>query len=67
MPLAYGLVPPVREAAAYANLVADIRSRGYHLSTGAIGTKQLLPVLTEHGDGELAYTIATQTSYPSWG
>jgi alpha-L-rhamnosidase len=67
MPLAYGLVPTDREEAVYANLVADIRSRGDHLNTGAIGTKQLLPVLTEHGDGELAYTIATQTTYPSWG
>jgi alpha-L-rhamnosidase len=47
--------------------VAHIRSRGDHLNTGAIGTKQLLPVLTEHGDGDLAYTIATQTTYPSWG
>jgi alpha-L-rhamnosidase len=67
MPLAYGLVPADREAAVYANLVADIRSRGDHLDTGAIGTKQLLPVLTEHGDGDLAYAIATQTTYPSWG
>ena len=67
MPLAYGLVPADREAAVYANLVADIRSRGDHLDTGAIGTKQLLPVLTEHGDVDLAYAIATQTTYPSWG
>jgi hypothetical protein len=67
MPLAYGLVPADREAEVYANLVADIRSRENHLDTGAIGTKQLLPVLTEHGDGELAYALATQTTYPSWG
>jgi len=67
MPIAYGLVPADREDAVYANLVADIRSRGNHLDTGAIGTKQLLPVLTEHGDGDLAYTLATQTTYPSWG
>jgi alpha-L-rhamnosidase len=67
MPLAYGLVPADHEAAVYANLVADIRSRGNHLDTGAIGTKQILPVLTEHGDVDLAYAIATQTTYPSWG
>lgn len=67
MPLAYGLVPADREEAVYANLVADIRARGDHLNTGAIGTKQLLPVLTERGDVELAYTLATQTTYPSWG
>lgn len=67
MPLAYGLVPADREEAVYANLVADIRSRGDQLDTGAIGTKQVLPVLTERGDVELAYAIATQTTYPSWG
>src|SRR6185436_12310123 len=37
------------------------------LNTGAIGTKYLLPVLTERGDVDLAYTIATQMTYPSWG
>jgi alpha-L-rhamnosidase len=67
MPLAYGLVPTGHEDAVYRNLVADITSRGNHLNTGAIGTKQLLPVLTERGDVDLAYTIATQTTYPSWG
>ena len=67
MPLAYGLVPADREDAVYANLVADIRGRGDHLNTGAIGTKLLLPVLTQRGDIELAYTLATQTTYPSWG
>jgi hypothetical protein len=36
-------------------------------NTGATGTKLLLPVLTEHGDIDLAYEIATQTTYPSWG
>ena len=67
MPLAYGLVPAGHEDAVYGNLVADIRARDNHLNTGAIGTKQLLPVLTEHGDVDLAYTLATQTTYPSWG
>ena len=67
VPLSYGLVPTGHEDAVYKNLVADIHSHGDHLNTGAIGTKQLLPVLTEHGDVDLAYKIATQTSYPSWG
>lgn len=65
--LYYGLVPAGHETAVYGNLIADIRGRGNHLNTGAIGTKMLLPVLTTHGDIDLAYTIATQTTYPSWG
>lgn len=67
IPLAYGLVPESRSAQVYANLVADIRSRGTHLNTGSIGTRLILPVLTAHGDGDLAYALATQTTYPSWG
>ncbi|XVQ11559.1 family 78 glycoside hydrolase catalytic domain [Spirillospora sp. CA-255316] len=65
--LAYGLVPRDRQNAVVANLVKDIVGRGVDLTTGAIGTKLLLPVLTEHGHGDLAYRLATQTDYPSWG
>ena len=32
-----------------------------------LGTKYLLPVLTEHGHADLAQRLATQTKYPSWG
>ncbi|MFJ3779039.1 family 78 glycoside hydrolase catalytic domain [Streptomyces sp. NPDC090075] len=67
VPLAFGLVPAGHEEAVLANLVADLTARGHRLDTGAIGTKLLLPVLTEHGLGELAYRIASQTQYPSWG
>ncbi len=65
--LFYGLVPAEHERAVYVNLIADIHGRGDHLNTGAIGTKMLLHVLTAHGDTDLAYRIATQTTYPSWG
>lgn len=67
LPLAYGLVPPGREDEVLANLVADIRQRGTDLNTGSIGTKLLLPTLTRFGQGQLAYELATQTDYPSWG
>ncbi len=32
-----------------------------------MGTKYLLPVLTRLGSSDLAYELATQTTYPSWG
>jgi alpha-L-rhamnosidase len=67
MALAFGLVPPEREDAVVQRLVRDIHERGDHLNTGAIGTQFLLPVLTDHGHGDLAYRIATQRTYPSWG
>ena len=50
-----------------ANLVKDIEDRGVHLNTGALGTKIILPVLTDLGYGDLAYDIATNPTYPGWG
>ncbi len=67
IPLAYGLVPEEKAEAVLAQLVKDIKSHGDDLGTGSIGTKQLLPVLTRMGRGQLAYRLATQTDYPSWG
>ncbi|MFJ1812367.1 MULTISPECIES: family 78 glycoside hydrolase catalytic domain [unclassified Streptomyces] len=65
--LAYGLVPRGHQDAVFANLLRDVVDRGARLNTGATGTKLLLPVLTEHGRGDLAYRVAAQTEYPSWG
>lgn len=50
-----------------ANLVRDVKERGYHLTTGNLCTKYLLETLTENGEVETAYKIATQVTYPSWG
>jgi alpha-L-rhamnosidase len=38
-----------------------------HLTTGFIGAKYLFPALTKIGRSDLAYDVATQTDYPSWG
>ncbi len=67
IPLMFGLVPPDSVDAVVANLVADIRARGDHLNTGALGTSVLLRALTAHGHADVAHAIATQRSYPSWG
>lgn len=66
--LAMDLVPPEHRATVLQGLVDSIRERyGGHLATGFIGTRFLLDTLTRYGQGELAYTIATQRTYPSWG
>jgi alpha-L-rhamnosidase len=49
------------------NLVTDVKSHGYHLTTGNLCTKYLLETLTENGYPEIAFKIATQETYPSWG
>lgn len=66
--LAFGLTPDEETTAAVAaRLAADVEDRGYHLDTGVLGTKYLLPVLTEHGYADVAVRLAEQTTYPSWG
>jgi alpha-L-rhamnosidase len=68
LPLAFGLVPAGHEKAVFANLVDNIMNRcGGHLATGLIGGQWLMRVLTDGGRPDVAYTIATQRTYPSWG
>lgn len=68
LPLAFGIVPAKHEDAVAANLADNVmETHNGHLNTGLHGTKYLLPVLSEYGYHEAAYTVATQTDYPSWG
>ncbi|KAJ7698322.1 bacterial alpha-L-rhamnosidase-domain-containing protein [Mycena rosella] len=66
--LAFDLTPNATSAQVVADsVVADVTARGGHLNTGALSTKQILPMLTAHGHGDTALALAEQTSYPSWG
>ena len=68
LPLASGMAPSDKARAVFETLVRDVEvEKDRHLNTGIVGTKYLLPVLSEHGRPDLAYAVATQTSYPSWG
>lgn len=62
-----GVVPESRRGRVLANLVKDVEAHDGHLTTGNLCTKYLLEVLTENGHADLAFRIATQESYPSWG
>ena len=44
-----------------------IHRQGDTLTTGFIGVRFLLPVLSEIGETELAYKLMKNTEYPSWG
>ncbi len=48
------------------NLLNALKRKNYHLSTGFVGVRYLLPVLCELGETELAYSLLTLTDYPSW-
>ncbi|MGQ9853312.1 MAG: family 78 glycoside hydrolase catalytic domain [Candidatus Oleimicrobiaceae bacterium] len=68
LPLFLHMVPNEKKAAVMSKLVHDIvHDHDCHLDTGILGTCYLLDVLTDNGQAELAYTLATQESYPSWG
>lgn len=63
-----GLVPKDQQGRVVGNLTRDIEYRhDTHVTTGFIGVKSLFPVLTQAGRSDLAYELATQTTYPSWG
>jgi len=68
LPLAFGLVPDEYKTNVFARLVEKITvESGNHLGTGLIGGHYLMRVLCDNGRPDLAYAIATQTTYPSWG
>ncbi|KAJ7108127.1 bacterial alpha-L-rhamnosidase-domain-containing protein [Mycena epipterygia] len=66
--LAFNLTQDNITAQAVADSVAaDVASRGMHLNTGALSSKYLLPMLTAYGYIDTAFTLAEQTTFPSWG
>ncbi len=68
MALYLDLVPKDKRGAVAGNLTNDIvYGHNTHLTTGFIGVKYLMPALTEIGRADLAYELASQTTYPSWG
>jgi len=64
--LSFNLLPGTVRVQAEKWLVEDIKNRGWHLSTGFIGTTFLMPALTAAGRGDVAYRLLLQKTYPSW-
>jgi alpha-L-rhamnosidase len=48
-------------------LVADIEKRGGHLSTGFVGTRDIMHVLSKIGRNDVAFKLLHNTTFPSWG
>jgi alpha-L-rhamnosidase len=65
--LAFDLLDPDRQRLAARYLVEDIEKRGGHLSTGFIGTKDLMLVLARVGRNDVAYRLLHNDTFPSWG
>ena len=68
LPLFLDIPPEKARGGVTWRLTTDIvYTHNTHVTTGFIGVKYLLPVLTRFGRSDLAYELATQTTYPSWG
>lgn len=68
LPLAFGLVPEEFKAGIVDNLLQKILGEnGGHVGNGLVGGQWLMRVLTESGHADVAYLLAGQKTYPSWG
>ena len=62
-----GLIPEEQRTAAAAHLAEKIRKNEGRMSTGFIGTRPLLPVLSASGQNDLAVQLLQSRKFPSWG
>ncbi len=68
LPLAFGLTPAGERAKVFGNLVDNITNKTKnHIGTGLIGGQWLMRTLSDNGRADLAYTLAANRDYPSWG
>jgi len=65
--LAFDLLDEEKQKLAARYLVEDIENRDGHLSTGFIGTKDLMLVLAKIGRNDVAYRLLHNDTFPSWG
>lgn len=67
VPLFWGLVPADSKAKVAANLARRVEADSFHLDVGLLGTKAILNALSENGYADVAYKLASQETFPSWG
>jgi alpha-L-rhamnosidase len=65
--LAFDLLPESKRPSAVERLVNDIEAKGWRLSTGFVGTKDLMQVLMKIGQKDVAYRLFHNKTFPSWG
>ncbi|WP_157274061.1 glycoside hydrolase family 78 protein [Pedobacter sp. BAL39] len=67
MPLQWGVVPDGMENKVAENLARRVVADNMHLDVGVLGAKAVLNALSENGQADIAYRLAAQDTYPSWG
>lgn len=64
--LAFDLVDGEVAKKAANHLIKLIEDRDWHLSTGFVGTRDLMPALSKIGRTDIAFRLLHNTDYPSW-
>src|SRR5436190_18930018 len=68
LPLYFGICPDSLKEKVFANIYHKITVESKdHISTGLIGTQYLMRGLTEYDNTNLAFKLASNTTYPSYG
>lgn len=67
VPLYWGIVPDDMKKKVAENLAKRVEADNFHLDVGLLGTKAILSALSDNGYGQIAYKIASQKDFPSWG
>ncbi|HRT23617.1 MAG TPA: family 78 glycoside hydrolase catalytic domain [Anaerohalosphaeraceae bacterium] len=65
--IVYDLLTPAQQEQAGKHLLRRIEERGGHLSTGFVGTKDLMTALSKIGRSDVAYRLLLNETFPSWG
>ncbi len=67
MPLLWGIVPEASKKLVALNLAKRVEADNMHLDVGVLGARAILDALSTNGQAEIAYKLAVQDTYPSWG
>ena len=67
VPLYWDVVPQNMKGKVAANLAKRVAADNFHLDVGILGAKAILSALSDNGYADVAYKIASQETYPSWG
>lgn len=67
VPLYWGMVPADMKATIAKQLAQRVAADNYHLDVGILGGRAILSALSDNGYADVAYKIASQETYPSWG
>ena len=62
-----GVVPAQYQAAVVQHLANTIQANGNHVNVGEIALPAVFRALANGGRNDVVYTVATQTTYPSYG